>query len=243
MLSIALVGYGRMGKAIEQEAQYRNHQVSFRIDKEDQAQIEQVNPENTDVIIEFTHPDSFESNLQRLLPLGIPIVSGTTGWHGRLEEILTRVEDEQGKFLYSSNFSIGVNILFRLNEMLARLMNPYPEYDCFIEERHHRHKADGPSGTAISLAQQVLQGLDRKSRLSDESLRQRAPEPEELSVGFVRSGEIFGQHRVAYTSEIDSLQITHQAHNRRGFAQGAVIGAEWLVKQPEGVYDFQAFFK
>lgn len=231
-----------MGKAIEQEALLRSHEISFKIDKGELELIQQLNPENTDVIIEFTHPDSFFGNLHALLPLKIPIVSGTTGWHDQLEEVLTIVEDHEGKFLYSSNFSIGVNVLFKLNERLAELMNPYPEYDPFIEEQHHRHKADAPSGTAISLAQQVLQGLDRKDSIADESLRRRAPQPNELSVGYARAGEIFGRHKVAYTSEIDTIQIIHQAHNRRGFALGAVVGAEWLVKQGAGVYDFKDLF-
>lgn len=241
-MKIALVGYGRMGKAIEQEALLRKHEISFKIDKDDQHLLQKMNPENTDAIIEFTHPDSFFPNLHALLPLGIPIVSGTTGWHTQMEQVLTMVEDHQGSFLYSSNFSVGVNILFKLNEKLAELMNPYPEYDPFIEEQHHRHKADAPSGTAVSLAQQVLDGLDRKNTISDESLRHRAPKEEELSVGYIRGGEIFGRHKVGYTSEIDTIQIIHQAHNRRGFAQGAVIGAEWLVKQPAGVYDFKSLF-
>lgn len=241
-MKIALIGYGRMGKAIEQEALLRSHEISFKIDKNDQHQIQQITPQNTDAIIEFTHPDSFFSNLQALLPLGIPIVSGTTGWHNQMEQVLTMVEDHQGLFLYSSNFSIGVNVLFKLNERLAELMDPYPEYDPFIEEQHHRHKADAPSGTAISLANQVLDGLDRKDTISDESLRHRAPNDDELSVGYIRGGEIFGRHKVAYTSEIDSIQIIHQAHNRRGFAQGAVIGAEWVVKQAAGVYDFKSLF-
>lgn len=231
-----------MGKAIEQEALLRSHEISFKIDRDDQHLIRQMTPENTDAIIEFTHPDSFFPNLRALLPLGIPIVSGTTGWHNQMEEVLTMVEDHQGLFLYSSNFSIGVNILFKLNERLAELMDPYPEYDPFIEEQHHRHKADSPSGTAVSLAQQVLDGLDRKSAISDESLRHRAPKDEELSVGYTRAGEIFGRHKVAYTSEIDTIQIIHQAHNRRGFAQGAVVGAEWLVKQGAGVFDFKDLF-
>lgn len=231
-----------MGKAIEQEALLRSHEISFKIDKDNQQEISQITAGNTDVIIEFTRPDSFFPNMHALLPLGIPIVSGTTGWHNQMEEVLTMVEDHQGLFLYSSNFSIGVNILFKLNERLAELMNPYPEYDPFIEEQHHRHKADAPSGTAISLAQQVLAGLDRKEVIADDELRHRAPKDEELSVGYARAGEIFGRHKVAYTSEIDTIQIIHQAHNRRGFALGAVVGAEWLVKQVAGVYDFKSLF-
>ena len=143
--------------------------------------------------------------------------------------------------MFSSNFSIGVNILFKLNRELARIMNQYPEYDCFIEERHHRHKADGPSGTAHSLASQVLEELDRKTAITDASIRHRPPQPVELSVGFIRSGEIIGRHQVTYTSDIDEITLFHSAHNRRGFALGAVVAAEWM-RGKKGFYEFSDIF-
>ncbi|RMG19831.1 MAG: 4-hydroxy-tetrahydrodipicolinate reductase [Bacteroidetes bacterium] len=242
-MNIALLGYGKMGKAIEQEALQRGHHISFKIDLHNYEQLQQLKPENTDVVIEFTHPDSFWNNLQALLPKGIPLVSGTTGWHQRLPEVRQLVETQRAAFMYSSNFSIGVNILFILNRRLARLMNRYPEYDCFIEEQHHRHKADAPSGTALSLAQDLIDRLDRKTTLATHALLHRAPLPEELSVGYVRSGEIAGRHRVCYTSEIDTLTIEHHAHQRRGFALGAVIAAEWLKDKGEGFYDFGQLFE
>lgn len=225
-MKITLLGYGKMGRAIEQEALARGHEIAFRIDRDNLSEWAQVNPQNTDVVIEFTHPDSFQANFERVMKAGIPLISGTTGWHDQLESIQASVAEQQGTMIYSSNFSIGVNLLFKLNQQLAALMNPHGQYDPYVEERHHRHKADGPSGTAFSLAQQIVDGLDRKSSIVSTELRNRPPQEDELSVGFVRAGEIIGYHKVSYTSEIDTLSIEHSAHNRRGFALGAVVAAE-----------------
>ena len=241
MLKITLVGYGKMGKAIEEEALKRGHQIHARIDVDNQDLWKTISPDNTDAIIEFTHPDAFHQNLQSGLSTGVPIVSGTTGWHNELKKVTALVKEKDGSFIYSSNFSIGVNILFLLNNQLAKVMNAYPQYDTFIEERHHRHKADGPSGTAMSLAKQVLQGLDRKSKVATDALQTRPPAEDELSVGFVRAGEIIGHHKVVYTSEIDSLTIEHMAYNRKGFALGAVVAAEWIVGK-KGIYEFGEVF-
>ena len=241
MLKIALVGYGKMGKAIEQEALKRGHSISFKIDKDNMADIQGIESANTDVVIEFTHPDSFQGNLEALLKRGVPIVSGTTGWYDRKPEVEAMVSQANGGFMFASNFSVGVNILFKLNRELAKLMNKFPDYDVFIEERHHRHKADGPSGTAHSLASQVLDELDRKKSVTDEAVRNRPPKDEELSVGFVRSGEIIGRHQVTYTSDIDEITLFHSAHNRRGFALGAVIAAEWMNGKT-GFYEFSEVF-
>lgn len=240
-LSITLLGYGKMGKAVEQEAVARGHQISFHIDIENIEDWNLVHPDNTDVVIEFTHPDSFDANLVRVLNTGIPLVSGTTGWYDRLSEIRSQVEIAGGGLMYSSNFSIGVNLLFKLNQQLAKWMNGHPQYDCYIEEQHHRHKADGPSGTAHSLASQMLAHLDRKTEVATDALQSRAPEDHELSVGFIRSGEIIGRHKVGYTSEIDSLTIEHHAYNRRGFALGAVVAAEWMAGK-KGVHEFSEIF-
>jgi 4-hydroxy-tetrahydrodipicolinate reductase len=241
MLKIALVGYGKMGKAIEQEALKRGHQISSTIDLDNFDDIQKITPENTDIVIEFTHPDSFQANLEALLKQGVPVVTGTTGWYDRMEAVKSTVDATQGSFMFSSNFSIGVNILFKMNRELARIMNRYPEYDCFIEERHHRHKADGPSGTAHSLASQVLEELDRKNKVTDAAIRQRPPQDDELSVGFIRSGEIIGRHQVTYTSDIDEITLFHSAHNRRGFALGAVVAAEWMQGKT-GFFEFSDIF-
>ena len=241
-MNIALVGYGKMGQAIEQEAVARGHHISFKIGRNDASKIASLAPDNTDVVIEFTHPESIMGNFSRLLPTKIPLVTGTTGWTDQFQTVKQLVEAHDASLLYGSNFSVGVNILFKVNELLAKLMNRYETYDCFVEERHHSHKADAPSGTAETLALQVINHLDRKKQLATEQLRIRPPKPEELSVGYIRSGEIFGEHTVGYTSEIDSLSISHKAHNRRGFALGAVIGAEWIVGK-KGVHNFQELFE
>ena len=242
MAKLALVGYGKMGKAIEQEALKRNHTISYRIDAENVADMANLHPDNTDVVIEFTHPDSFLPNLHQLLPTQIPIVSGTTGWYEQMETVQQLVRQHQAGFLYAANFSVGVNILFKLNQQLAKIMNRYPEYDVFVEEHHHRFKADAPSGTAHALSGQILQELDRKERIATDALLNRPPESEELSVGYIRAGGIPGTHRVTYTSEIDQVSIVHQAFSRGGFALGAVLAAEWM-RGKEGFYEFSALFE
>lgn len=241
-MRIALLGYGKMGKAIEQEALARGHEIVAKIDKDNQGDLDKLTADTCEVIIEFTHPASFFPNLKKVSVLGIPLVSGTTGWYDRMEEVEKTVKDAGSAFLYSSNFSIGVNVLFLLNQRLAQLMNQYPEYDCFVEEQHHRYKADAPSGTAVRLSKDIIQDLDRKAVVATDALLNRAPKPEELSVGYIRSGEIIGRHKVSYTSEIDEISIEHKAHNRRGFALGAVIAAEWL-KGKKGFYSFSELFK
>ncbi|MEZ4773661.1 MAG: 4-hydroxy-tetrahydrodipicolinate reductase [Bacteroidia bacterium] len=239
MLRIALIGYGKMGKAVEQEALARGHVISLIVDMDNQQSISAISPANTDVVIEFTQPDSFSGNLKQVMLSGVPMVSGTTGWYDQLASVTELVKSSGGGLMYSSNFSIGVNVLFKLNQYLAQLMNRYEQYDCFVEERHHRHKADAPSGTAHSLSMQIISGLDRKTRVAGEELRSRKPAAEELSVGYVRSGEIIGEHTVGYTSDIDTITISHHAHSRRGFALGAVIAAEWMAGK-SGVYEFSA---
>jgi len=170
----------------------------------------------------------------------IPVVVGTTAWLSQLDTVQALVARQKGKLVYASNFSIGVNLLFKVNRFLADLMNAYPQYDPSLEEHHHRHKADAPSGTARTLSDQLVASLDRKSLVADAAdLLARAPKPEELSVGAIRAGEIVGTHRVAWHSEIDTLTIEHVAHSRRGFAVGAVVAAEWLAKtSTSGVFDF-----
>ena len=241
-MRIALLGYGKMGHSIEQEALQRNHAISFKITSENKQEIELISKDNTDIVIEFTRPETALQNFRTILSKGVPLVSGTTGWTEQLAEVEQWVSEQNGSFLYSSNFSIGVNILFKLNETLARFMNQYPGYDAFVEEKHHKHKKDAPSGTALSLGNQVVEGLDRKSKLVHTDLQHRSPEDDELSISWTRSGEIIGQHTVGYTSEIDEISIHHRAYNRRGFALGSVIAAEWLFNK-RGFYNFAELFK
>ncbi|MEO1416274.1 MAG: 4-hydroxy-tetrahydrodipicolinate reductase [Bacteroidota bacterium] len=236
-LNIGLLGYGKMGKAVEQEAVQRGHTIVVKIDQDNWDDLKGLSSAHVDAIIEFTHPASFDQNFRQVADLGIPLVSGTTGWYEQEATYRSILTEKEGAFLFASNFSIGVNILFKLNQRLAELMNAYDAYDPFIEEQHHRYKADGPSGTAHTLARDLMVKLDRKTVVSDASLRNRAPQAEELSVGFTRAGEIIGKHEVTYTSDIDRISITHEAYNRRGFAVGAVIAAEWLVGK-KGFYEF-----
>lgn len=236
-LNIGLLGYGKMGKAVEQEAVQRGHTIVAKIDQDNWDDLKELSPTRVDAIIEFTHPASFDRNFRQVTDLGIPLVSGTTGWYEQEATYRSILDERAGAFLFASNFSIGVNILFKLNQRLAELMNPYDAYDPFIEEQHHRYKADGPSGTAHTLARDLMTRLDRKTVVSDAALRNRAPEGNELSVGFIRAGEIIGKHEVTYTSDIDKVSITHEAYNRRGFALGAVVAAEWLVGK-KGFYEF-----
>lgn len=237
-MRIALLGYGRMGQAIDPEATARGHEITHRITRANRAALAQLSPQTCDVVIEFTHPDSFRDNLEAVMAAGLPMVTGTTGWQERLVEVQAVVARHEGLLIHASNFSVGVNLLFKVNQYLAELMNAQPQYDPYVEERHHRHKADGPSGTALTLAQDLLDRLDRKSRVAGPELSSRPPAEEELSVGFIRAGDIKGTHQVSYTSDIDTLRIEHVAHNRRGFALGAVIAAERSAGQ-QGVVAFR----
>lgn len=241
-LRIALVGYGRMGRAVEAEAVARGHTVVLRCGRADLAQAARLTPDACDCIVEFTSPEAALPNFGSLLPTGIPLVTGTTGWHAQADAVKAAVAAADGAFLHSSNFSVGVNLLFVLNKQLARLMNRHPGYDCYIEEAHHRHKKDAPSGTAMHLAQQLIDGLDRKDAIADAELRGRPPRPDELSVAYTRAGEIVGAHTVTYISDIDRISITHEAFNRRGFALGAVIAAEWIQGR-KGYFDFAEVFE
>ena len=237
-MRIAIIGYGRMGRAVENAAAARGHEVAFRIDQQNAEEISAISAQNTEAVIEFTHPVSAMTHIRQLAPSGVPLVMGTTGWYDQMSEAEALVREHDAAFMYGANFSIGVNLLFRLNDWLAEQMNKYEAYDCYLEERHHRYKADAPSGTAHRLLTDLLRRLDRKQKAAmGEALRQRPIEPEELSVSVVRSGEIKGEHRVVYTSAADSIEIRHTAHTREGFASGAVMAAEWLQGR-KGFFEF-----
>jgi 4-hydroxy-tetrahydrodipicolinate reductase len=237
MARIALLGYGRMGQAIDTEATARGHEITHRISRSNRESLADLSAATCDLVIEFTQPEAFLGNLRAVMAAGLPMVTGTTGWHDQVAEVEAIVAEHEGLLIHASNFSVGVNVLFKLNQRLAELMNGQPQYDPFVEEQHHRHKADGPSGTALTLAQDLLARLDRKTRVAGPELVSRPPHPDELSVGFVRAGDIKGTHRVTYSSEIDSLSLEHVAYSRRGFAQGAVIAAEQLAGR-RGVLPF-----
>lgn len=218
-MNIAIVGYGKMGKAIEEILIERGHQVVAKLNRKPKAE----DLKDVDVAIEFSNPEVAFENLKVLLENKIPTISGTTGWLDRLEKIKTINQENNAAFLYGSNFSLGVNLFFELNHHLAKLMAKYPEYKVEIEEIHHTQKLDAPSGTAISLAEQIMEN----SALKNWELDSKTSE-ENLPIYAKRIDHVPGTHTVAYHSEIDSIEIKHTAHTRKGFALGAVLAAEWI---------------
>lgn len=241
-LRIALLGYGKMGRAVEMEAVSRGHEVVARIDFDGlDAGLMELKRAEADVVIEFTRPEEAVSNFKKVLQLGIPLVTGTTGWLESLPEIEKLVTEHTGSFLYSTNFSPGVNIVFRMNEILAKLMNGQGGYDVYLEEAHHKHKKDAPSGTAISLLNDLILNLEGKQSWVYEGLAKREPLDSEISVAVTRAGNIVGKHAVVYRSEIDEIRLSHEAFSRRGFALGAVLAAEW-IRDKRGFFNFTQIF-
>lgn len=230
-MKIALIGYGKMGKAIEEIALQKGHEVVLRISSRNADEMTSLNLSKADVAIEFTSPHSAVQNIKACLNAGVPVVCGSTGWLQQIEEIKQYCEAKNGAFLYASNFSVGVNLFFELNTYLAGLMSAYDDYDVMIEEIHHTQKKDAPSGTAITLAEQILQQLSRKKQWTgDESSGK-----ENLLIKSQRIDPAPGTHIISYTSDIDDIEIKHTAHNRKGFAAGAVLAAAFL-KDKKGIY-------
>jgi len=226
-MKIAIIGYGRMGKMIEEAAVEKGHTIGLIIDVNNQADLTAQNIADHDVAIEFTTPSSAWHNISVCFDADTPVVSGTTGWHDRMPEIKERCLRENKTLLYSSNFSIGVNILFHINRQLARLINPFDQYKPRIEEIHHTKKLDAPSGTAISLAQGVIDEINRlqKWKLAETADNQTLP------VKAIRADDITGIHEVIYESDIDILSIRHSAKNRKGFALGTIMAAEFIMNK------------
>ena len=223
-MKISLIGYGKMGKEIERIALSRGHQISFKIDVDNISDLDKIAPSNTDVAIEFTSPHTAFSNVTKCFNNNVSVVCGSTGWNDKLEEARKLCNDKGLAFLWSSNFSIGVNLFFKLNQYLAKLMNSVPGYNPSITEIHHIHKIDAPSGTAITLAEGLLQNFTHKTEWK------LAPEHREnaVSIEAKRIGEIPGTHIIKYESEADYIEITHCAKGRQGLALGAVIAAEFI---------------
>ena len=224
-MNIALIGYGKMGKAIEEIALQRGHQVILKIDIDNQDDLRKENLAKADVAIEFTGPHSAYENLNKLMGFGTATVSGSTGWLDKLEEINADCKKNNTAFLYTSNFSVGVNIFFEINKKLAELMGPHEDYDVQLTEIHHTAKKDTPSGTAITLAEQVLKNILRKNKWVNEI----SDVPENLEIISERIDPAPGTHKVKYSSAIDDIEIIHTAHSRKGFALGAVLAAEFLA--------------
>ena len=230
-MKIALIGYGKMGKAIGELAVQRGHSISLTIDQPNLGDFNQENIAKADVAIEFTGPHSAFENIKKCLAFGIPVVSGSTGWTEHLEEMKKNCKELNGSFAYSSNYSVGVNIFFEINKRLAALMAPHNEYEVLLEETHHTQKLDAPSGTAITLAEQILEEVKRKKKWVNEL----SDNPEDLEIISQRIDPAPGTHHIRYASPIDTIEITHTAHNRKGFATGAVLAAEF-IKDKKGFF-------
>ena len=233
-MKIALIGYGKMGRAIEEIALERGHSIVLRtsIDNLEDNTVENIR--KADVAIEFTGPESAYGNIRLCLEAGVPLVSGSTGWLDKYEEIRQYCLSSGGTFLYASNFSVGVNIFFELNKRLAELMVPHPDYEVRLTEVHHTEKKDAPSGTAISLAEQILGKMPRKKKW----VNHVSDSLDELSIVSERVDPAPGTHMVRYHSAIDDIEIIHTAHNRKGFATGAVLAAEY-IRDKKGIFQMK----
>jgi 4-hydroxy-tetrahydrodipicolinate reductase len=224
-MRIALIGYGKMGKEIERIAVRRGHTIVLKVDETNAKTYSDEELKNAEVAIEFSTPDSVYTNIMRCFKTGIPVVAGTTGWTDQIASVREACSKSNGAFFYASNYSIGVNLFFRLNRYLAAMMDKYPDYEPSVDEVHHIYKKDSPSGTGITLANDIIAELARKKNwiegLSDE--------PGMLQIHSTREGDVPGTHSIKYSSDIDDIEIIHTAHNRRGFALGAILAAEWIA--------------
>lgn len=237
-MNVLLLGYGKMGKVIEQVALSRGHTIAHRIDLNNLHELSQLNPSSVDVAIEFSSPESAVANLIYCFEHQIPVVCGTTGWLHRKQEVEMLCMQKAGAFFYASNYSLGVNIFFHLNRVLASLMNRYKDYNVSVEEIHHTEKKDAPSGTALTLAKDIMDVIEGK----ESWVNAPATDPSQLAVISLREAQVPGTHTVRYDSREDSIQIKHTAHNREGFALGAVVAAEWIIGK-QGVFGMHDMMK
>lgn len=238
-MNIGIIGYGKMGKAIEQIALQRNHKVTVIVDLENKDSIASQLKGNVDVAIEFTTPDSAKNNVFDCASAGIPIVSGTTGWRIDENQIQQICQENNTSVFYASNFNIGVNIFMEINEKLAELLGDFKSYDARIEETHHIHKLDKPSGTAISLAKGIFKN---NSKYVNYELKPVKDE-RNLEIESFREGEVIGDHKVIWESEIDSIILEHKATDRTGFAIGAVMAAEFIINEKSGYFTMRDLLK
>ena len=233
-MNIAIIGYGKMGHAIEQIASDKGHEIVLRIGIENLEDFTLENVAKADVAIEFTSPHSAAENIKKCIEAGVAVVCGSTGWLQQLEEIKKNVTEKNGAFLYASNFSIGVNLFFELNNFLAKLMSKHENYHVMLEETHHTQKRDAPSGTAITLAEQVMANIKTKkhwvNHISDNET--------ELEIISERIDPAPGTHKIKYSSSIDDIEIIHTAHNRQGFASGAILAAEFICDK-KGIFSMK----
>ena len=243
-MKIALIGYGKMGKLLEHFAQERGHEICITIDADNASDIRSERFKEADVAIEFSVPHAALEHIYDAFEADVPIVVGTTGWYDELAAVEQKCRAGNNTLLYASNFSVGVNVFFYVNKVLAKLMNRYPQYDVQVEEIHHTQKLDAPSGTAITIAEGILDGLKRKNTWVNEVIGQQddvIAKPNELLIESHRIEEVPGTHTVIYSSEVDELEFKHTAHSRAGFALGAILAAEWLHGK-KGFYSIKDMF-
>ena len=235
-MKIALIGYGKMGKEVENIALEQSHEIIVKADID--SFLADTELFEADVAIEFSTPDSAVDNIFKCFNVNVPVVVGTTGWMDRLEEVKQQCLEHNQSLFYASNFSVGVNIFFEINKKLAEIMNGQISYDMEIDETHHKEKVDAPSGTAITLANEIVEQLDRKTKWVNDS----GADGETLKINSFREDQVPGTHSVTYESDIDKITISHVANNRRGFAAGAVMAAEWLMDK-KGVFTMNDLLK
>lgn len=225
-MKLALLGYGKMGKTIEKLAIKKGHEIVYKLGSD----FEEGTLKEADAAIEFSIPEAAVENITRCFKEGIPVVSGTTGWLDDYKKMLKKCEDRNARFIYASNFSVGVNLFFSINDYVAKLMAPWNEYDVSVEEIHHTQKKDAPSGTAITIAEGIIKHTNKENWKLEETSEKTIP------ITAKREGDVKGTHSVEYSSKIDTISIKHEAHTRDGFAKGAILAAEWLAKKESGVY-------
>ncbi|HZX63424.1 MAG TPA: 4-hydroxy-tetrahydrodipicolinate reductase [Bacteroidales bacterium] len=233
-MKIAILGYGKMGQEIERIAILRKHEVALIIDSIEDWEKDGGRLGEADVAIEFSQPDTVLDNIYHCFEANVPVVVGTTGWYEDVEQVRKDCLDRRQTIFYSTNFSIGVNLFFELNRNLAALMSKWVDYEISIEETHHIHKQDAPSGTAIVLANDIIRNSERKEKW----VKEMSENPEELGIQSFRTENVPGTHRVKYESEVDSIEIIHTAKNRRGFAIGTLLAAEWLNGK-KGIFEMK----
>jgi 4-hydroxy-tetrahydrodipicolinate reductase len=248
-MKIALLGYGKMGKMIESIAIDRGHEIVLIIDQNNADELATEQLKKADVAIEFSTPDAVLNNISACINANTPIIVGTTGWYGHLQDVKNKCLDADATVMYGSNFSVGVNIFFQISQQAAKMMNKFADqYDVALEEIHHIHKLDSPSGTAITIAEDIIQEFDTKKEWVDvnptEAIDVTMLKPEHLIITSYREGEVPGTHSVIYDSDVDRIELKHEAHGRQGFALGAVIAAEWLANKKgfysvKDMYDFK----
>lgn len=249
-MNIALIGYGKMGHEIEKIAIDKGHQIVLKINAENLNELTAENLSKADVAIEFSTPHTVVQNITLCASIGLPIVVGTTAWYQEFEKVRSIIDDHKSALFYATNFSIGVNLFFKINEMAAELMKDF-DFNLSMDEIHHTHKLDAPSGTAITTAEKIMANYPGKNTWENkivtdaENIRDTKKDASELMIRSIRKDEVPGTHTVYYDSDVDTIEISHIAHNRKGFAKGAVSAAEWILGK-KGIYtmdDLLAFKK